>query len=238
MPSNRNLLLSFSSIYVDSDITGVREIEYQICYEQLMRVLPDNFDIIFIDNTMDSIESAPTSLRANNLKQILSSNETLLYDGNVGKSNKGIGELDMLIKVFEEYDLGEYDKICYLSGRKIITCPYVFEKTNRLSMEALISNPPIYELSSGHQHPVNSNLYNDMFFSMNRETMVGYVNHTINNLDNMIANNIGSEQNLFQYINENKISYEWLEHLGFIRNDWAKINPDFYSRNNENFQWI
>ncbi len=43
-----NLLLCFSSFHVDSDPSNMREEEYAICYEQLLRVLPSNFDVVLL----------------------------------------------------------------------------------------------------------------------------------------------------------------------------------------------
>ena len=233
---NKNLILCFSSIHVNSDVSRNREIEYQICYEQLVRVVPDNYDIVYLDNTMDSPEDL--SYNVNELKHILNNNEHLFRNNNLGAGgNKGMGELEMLITASENYKFENYDKICYLTGRRIITCPYVFDKTNDLKEEALISNPPIFQVINGHEHPTNHELYNDMFFAMKSKTMMGYVEHSRNNLQNNINNGIGSEQNLFRFINENKISYEWLNQLGFIRNDWEMFSRNSYTRNVENMQW-
>ena len=57
---------------------------------------------------------------------------------------------------------------------------------------------------------------------MNASTMLDYANYSMNNMDILSTNNIGSEQNLFNFINENKIKYEWLDWLGLIRNDWER----------------
>ena len=234
---SENLLLCFSSIYVNSDVSRNREIEYQICYEQLLRVVPENFDVVYLDNTMDSPEDLSSNV--NKLKHILNNNKHLFRNNNLGAyGNKGVGELEMLIAASHHYPFESYDKICYFSGRKIITCPYVFDKTNYLKKEALISNPPIFQIITGQEYPTNYELYNDMFFAMKSKTMMGYVEHTRNNLQNMVDNHIGSEQNLFQYINDNKISHEWLDSLGFIRNDWERVSRNSYSKNQENMQWI
>ena len=50
-----NLVLVFSSFHVDSDPNREREEEYAICYEQLLRVLPENFTVLFCDNTVSDI---------------------------------------------------------------------------------------------------------------------------------------------------------------------------------------
>ena len=232
----KNLILCFSSIHVHSDNENNREIEYQMCYEQLLRIVPNNFDIIFLDNTMDSVESL--SPRVSKLKSIISNNIHLFRNYNIGaQGNKGMGELEMLLTAFDKFSFDEYEKICYFTGRRIVTCPYVFDKTNTLNKDALMSNPPLLQIMTGQEHPVNPELYNDMFFSMKTDTMKKYVEYTKNNLENNIKNGIGSEQNLFRFVNENNIQYEWLNSLGFIRNDWEMFTHQYSSTKN-NMQWI
>ena len=72
---------------------------------------------------------------------------------------------------------------------------------------------------------------------MKTDTMKKYIEYTKNNLKNNIKNGIGSEQNLFHFINENNIQYEWLNSLGFIRNDWEMFTHQYSSTKN-NMQWI
>jgi hypothetical protein len=35
-----------------------------------------------------------------------------------------------------------------------------------------------------------------------------------------IANSVGSEYNLYNFVSENNLDYEWLEWLGIVRNAW------------------
>ena len=162
----KNLILCFSSIHVHSDSENNRELEYQMCYEQLLRIVPNNFDIIFLDNTMDSFESL--SPRVEKLKSIISKNTHLFRNYNLGANgNKGMGELEMLLTAYDKFSFDEYEKICYFTGRRIVTCPYVFDKTNTLDKDALMSNPPLLQIMTGQEHPVNPELYNDMFLYEN-----------------------------------------------------------------------
>jgi len=234
--NEKNLVLCFSSIHVHTDTARNREMEYQVCYEQLMRILPKNFDIVFLDNTMDSPEAL--SPRASKLKSIIQNHKHTFRNYNLGAGgNKGMGELEMLLTAAGTYSFDDYNKICYFTGRRIVTCPYVFEKTNMLEKDALISNPPLFQITTGKEYETNYELYNDMFFSMKTKTMIEYVEHTKNNLQNNINNGIGSEQNLFRFINEEKIPYEWLNSLGFIRNDWQMFTHQ-YTVTKDNMQWI
>ena len=48
---------------------------------------------------------------------------------------------------------------------------------------------------------------------------------------------LGSEQILFNFIKSNKISYETMDFLGFIRNDW-EMSGSSYTKDYRNAQWI
>ena len=42
----------------------------------------------------------------------------------------------------------------------------------------------------------------------------------MNELNNNLANQIGSEYNLYNFVTKNNIDYEWVDWLGIIRNAW------------------
>jgi hypothetical protein len=227
----KNLLLSFSSFLVDSDPSNEREKEYAVCYEQLLRVTPSGFNIVFVDNTIKSKED----IQSERLKKTIGHHETIFYNDNLGESNKGLGELDMLIKASDTLNFKDYKTISYLTGRRIVTCSYIFERVNSLEKEALISNPPLINVMNGKVHPTNSTCYNDMFFSMKPNTMIKYCNFSKKIIKNSHTKE-GSEQNLYNFINQNKIPFEWMEYLGFIRNDWEMLS-DTYNKDLNNMQF-
>jgi hypothetical protein len=74
-----------------------------------------------------------------------------------------------------------------------------------------------------------------MFFSMRSDIMNKYIDFSEKFL-NVNNKEIGSEQILYKFVNEHQISYEWLEFLGMIRNDWNQYAKT-YTRNYENFQY-
>lgn len=228
-----NLLLCFSSFHVESDPHNKREEEYAICYEQLFRVLPKNFKCVLLDNTINH----PNDLFSDRLKSCLKNIPLLCYNKNIGKTNKGLGELDMLIHAKKKLEFSSYETVSYLTGRRIITCPYVFDKVNEMKNNSLMSNPPIYSVKTGLPYPMGVKLYNDMFFSMKTNIMISYCNYAENIIQSQITS-LGSEQILFNFINENQISYDWIEHLGFLRNDWELTNHKGYTREEGNAQWI
>ena len=59
-----------------------------------------------------------------------------------------------------------------------------------------------------------------MFFSMKTKSMVEYAEYSMNELNNNLANQIGSEYNLYNFVTKNNIDYEWVDWLGIIRNAW------------------
>ena len=226
-----NLLLVFSSFNVSSDPNNDREEEYAICYEQLLRVLPNYFTVLFVDNTVNDI----SELKNERLKTVIADKLKFFLDDNIGETNKGFGELDMLVKARSKIIFSYYDSVSYLSGRKLITCPYVFEKALGMQSDALISNPPIYNLESGHPYPSGQNLFNDMFFSMKSLVMQAYADYAKGIIYKPTQQ--GSEQVLYDFITKNKINYETIDFLGFIRNDW-ETSGSKYTKNYGNVQWI
>ena len=63
-----------------------------------------------------------------------------------------------------------------------------------------------------------------MFFSMKSATIVEYADYSMSRIDHLSENHIGSEYNLYDFIKENNIDYDWLEWLGMVRNDWESNN--------------
>jgi hypothetical protein len=217
MPLDNNLLIAFCAIKIDvpEDAQAARENEYYQSLRQVKNILPNSFDLVICDNTLQTLDD----LKDNRLKEILKNEEHYLFSENLGKTNKGAGELDMLCQVVDEMDISDYDSVTYLSSRRIVTCPYIFERVENMTKDAIMSNPPIIDVITGYQHPVNHNLYNDMFFAMKPDLMQGYTDFSKQRLQFMIQNRIGSEQNLYHFVNENNIQYEWLNSLGFVRFD-------------------
>jgi len=208
--------------------------EYAICYEQLKRICPSNFDTIFIDNTIE----CKAQITNQRLVSAIGDTTFIFYNRNIGLVNKGLGELDMMVAAEEKFDFDQYSKIVYLTGRKFITCPYVFDRTNNCDSEILVGNQPIINPITGGIYPMGTQMFGDMFFAMSPEKMKKYCKYAKSKLTSINSIQIGSEQILFSFIKENDYSYENIEHLGFVRNDWAMVNPYIYSRRPENLQVV
>ena len=217
----RNLALGFTSLRPSSlpeNVCDAREDEYLICLKQLKRVLPESFDFIICENTIDN----PQQIKNVELREFLAEEEVVATgsESNIGTSNKGMGELLQLKTALDETDIDNYENICYVTARRFYTCPYVFERTESLKKQALLSNPDFVFLDGRVLESYKGPLYNDMFFSMKTKSMVQYAQYSMDQLNTNLANQIGSEYNLYNFVTKNNIDYEWVNWLGIIRNAW------------------
>tara|TARA_Y100001972_G_C7599781_1_gene300569 strand:- start:363 stop:1061 length:699 start_codon:yes stop_codon:yes gene_type:complete len=227
----KNLAIGFASLRphtLPENVCDIREREYFVCMQQLVRVLPESFDLLICENTIDD----PNEIKTQGLRDFL--NETELCatgsESNIGTSNKGLGELLQLKTALDQTDIDKYENISYVTTRGYLTCPYVFEKTEGLNKEALLSNPDFIWLN-GKVIEASKNLYNDQFFSMKSNVMMDYANYSMSKLDELSTKHIGSEYNLYNFIHENNIDFEWLPFLGRVRNDWSANNNPFDANN-------
>ena len=216
-----NLALAFCSLrpsQYSEEVCNTREKEYLISLKQLKRVLPESFDLLICENTINDVEE----IKNKELSEFLSESEMCAMgsDGNIGTKNKGLGEFAMLKSALDQTDIDKYENISYVTARRIFTCPYVFEKTENLEKKALLSNPDFLYLGGEFTESYKGNLFNDMFFSMKSDLMLKYADYSISRVDYLSDNHIGSEYNLHNFITENNIDYDWLEWLGMVRNDW------------------
>ena len=221
----KNLALAFCSIrpsqYLDS-VCDNREKEYLRSLKQLQRVLPKSFDLLVCENTIDDA----SQIKNDDLRDFLNDTEMCATgsESNMGTTNKGMGELALLKSGLDQIDSDEYENISYVTGRQFYTCPYVFERTERLEKDALLSYPDFVFLDGRVQENEKGRLFNDMFFSMKSDKMVMYADYSIQQMDFNLENQIGSEYNLYDFVERNNIEYEWLDFLGLIRNDWQRNN--------------
>ncbi len=230
----KNLVIAFSSFLTNRDLNRERLTEYAICYEQLHRVLPENFSLVFVDNTIDNKNTLATL--SPRLHNAVNDTPCIFYNNNIGVSNKGLGELDMLIKARHLLDFSKYEKIGYLTGRRFVTCPYVFYRTEHCKKKMLVGSQHFVNAFTGAVNPLTPNCFEDMYFSMDTDIMVEYVNYAKNNLNPPPG--IGSEQILYSFVQNSGHEYEELKHLGFIRNNWERWGtaaPNQYSRELNNY---
>ena len=220
----KNLIFCSASFHIQQYSHDIRENEYYYCLKQLLKMIPENFDIVVCDNTIESLENITNT----NLKELLSKVKFLILNRNIGQQNIGMGELDELIYTSENINFKDYDKIVYFTLRKFVTNPWIFEKVNNMNKNTLLSNPPFLHIRSNmnfEERETTPLLYNDMFFALSSDLMLSYIEYSKQRITYNLQNQIGSEQNLYNFINENKIEYDWLEYLGLIRIDY-KINNE------------
>jgi hypothetical protein len=210
------LFCSFRPEQYPQDVNNLREEEYLTCLKQLYRVVPENYEMIIVDNTVEN----QNFLSNNNLALFLNNKKTLFLNKNIGTKNKGMGELEMLSFVLSSIDYNQYKNISYITARRMYTCPYFFERTENLSKKALISNPDFIYLDGKVEITDKYKNYNDMAFSMTSSVMKEYADYSIEKIPYLITNNLGSEQNLYNFIHEKNIEYEWLNWIGLVRVDW------------------
>jgi hypothetical protein len=194
------------------------EQEYLFCLEQLKRVVPENFEIYIVDNSIENSED----IISDNLRELLEGLNVIYTAESVNSKIKNIGvaELKELFHLESVLNFDKYSKICYFTSRRFITNPYVFEKTEQLEKEALLSNPDFVYLD-GRVHKTEKNgMYNDMFFAMKSSTMKRYIEYSKNRIDHLEENMINSESNLYDFVTEFNISTEYIKFLGFFRYDY------------------
>jgi len=219
----KNLIFCSSALHIPNYSHTLRENEYYFCIIQLKRFLPENFDIVICDNTIKNINE----INHSQLKELLNNLNFLILNRNSGTTNIGMGELDELIHTSNNIDFSKYNKIVYFTLRKIVTNPWIFEKVNNCKKDGIISNPKFFHLSNNFNFKYSDptpNLCNDMFFSLKSDLMLKYVEYSKNLIEYNLKNGVGSEQNLFNFINKNNIDYEWLDCLGLIRIDYKANN--------------
>lgn len=217
----KNLALLFCSIrpkQLNEEICDFREKEYLVSLQQFKRIIPKSFDVYICENTVDDLDTYKNS----ELKKLLKDSKLILVgkDNNVGTKNKGMGELVQLKFALDAIDTSPYENISYVTARRFYTCPYVFERTELMSKPALLSNPDFVFFDGRVLESYKHNCFNDMFFSMKTQIMKEYAEYSVNRMQYNISNSIGSEYNLYNFVSDNKLDYEWLDWLGIVRNAW------------------
>jgi hypothetical protein len=217
-----NLIFCSATFHLQNSDNTLRENEYLYCIHQLLRVIPNNFEIVICDNSISKI----ADLHNLELKNILRTLNICFLDRNIGVNNIGMGELDELIYVSEKIDFLKYDKIVYFTLRKFVTNPWIFEQVNKMTKKALISNPGFLHLPATFMFYYSSpapNLFNDMFFALDKTLMMEYVQYSKNRIMYNLQNGIGSEQNLYNFVKDNNIDIDTLPYFGLLRIDY-KLN--------------
>ena len=159
---DKSIIFCFSSLHpsgFNKSQLEIREKNYDIALVWLLKTIPNNWDIIYNDNTLEQIDDLMNLSLKNNLKS--DRIKVLLHKGNNGADNKGAGEHDMCKKCFNNIDFKQYKWIVYFTARHIIPTPWYFESLEKewSSFDAIMSNPSFFYLDYTTSTPTK-NLYN------------------------------------------------------------------------------
>lgn len=202
----------------------LRQVEYLTSIRQIKRLTNGyNWKVIYCENTLGSLEKLEASEVGTELKLQLTS----ITSSNLGETNKGVGELSMMLDAFKQNSdlFDSAATVSYFSGRHIMPSRHLLEKTEKLTKNALISNPDFLFLDGTYVPSEKNKMFNDMFFSMQRETFFQFVNFTEVSLFDLTSMKplIGSEQNLYNFITQKNIDFEWLDWLGLVRREGRRL---------------
>jgi hypothetical protein len=219
--SDKNLIICFSSIRPSNyplDKLKDRESNYNLSLKWLLKSLPSNWDIIYNDNTISSLDD----IENDELRESLSNLNVILHNNNIGSLNKGAGEHDMCKKSFSTINPKDYKWVTYFTARHIIPNSWYFDNLENKydNYDAVMSNPSFHYLSYQYAKS-DKNLYNDMLFSMKSDVFQDFISSIDTN--NLIIKHKNSETHLFEFVNDKKINKIELDSLGILRNDWQSF---------------
>lgn len=179
-----------------------------------------NWSLLIVENTVDM--DYLSSLRV-----IKDMNNVSLYSSNIGISNKGVGELDMLTHVVNDKKevIAASDYIVYFSGRHLLSSPYPLDSIDKSESDALMSNPDFFYFDGSEVKSEKKHMFNDMFFGMKKDLMVEYSEYFNQNRERMIKSKLNSESLLYEFVTFKAIAYERLDYIGLIRSDYIRLNP-------------
>ena len=221
---NEHVLIFFASIApknLSKFVARKRIEDYRVALKQVIRLKPSNWQIIVCENTLQGDLSRMLRLLDISDPNLLFS-MTLLNEGEV---NKGIGELEMMASVLKKFPkiFESARTVSYLTGRRILTNQYLFERTENLSKSALISNPDFFYLDGNLVEVEKDFMYNDMFFTMKIQTFLEYQLYFESIKNCLATSKLGSEQILFNFVKYKKVDFEWLNNLGLLRWEYKRF---------------
>lgn len=223
-----NIVLAFASIDVHKNNT-LQENRYSIYLQslnQLTRIIPTGTKLLVLENT-GFLRKHHNSKIANQLFSALRKIDVLSLSENSGKSNKGIGELDMLNAYLSDFKMNHIKRLVFATMRQIHLSPYAIDRILNSDKPLVLSNPDFFFLDGKKSHPGSTNQFNDMCFGGNLENIKQYSEYFRERREMMMEARISSEQLLWRYVQDSRIDYETLDQLGIVRcagDDVSKIS--------------
>ena len=216
----KNLILCFSSLrpsQYNFSMLNQREKNYDLALEWLLKSIPENWDIIYNDNTLNDL----SELKNESLKSRLKNEriKIILHKDNEGSKNKGAGEHDMCRKSFIEINPEDYNWVSYFTARHIIPNSCYFDRLEKefVDYECVMSNPNFYYLSNFEKIPSAPGMYNDMLFSAKSDVFKRFIDHI--DVELLKEEHKNSENHLYEFVKKNNLKTFELESLGILRND-------------------
>lgn len=209
-----NLSVVFMSILVGNKKQNLRRKNmYETALQSIERILNSDTEIVVVENT--------GYFNINPREGAFLNHKILQLENNTGKSNKGVGELDMLLELSKYINFEHYNKVFYLTGRYFYANPFLFNYCLNSTNEIFVAKPKFHGLDGKINEDGMGESFNDMFFCMTGPRVCEYVEFFSTNRDKMIKNNIPSEALLFNFVSQlksnNEIKLEILKHIGLIR---------------------
>lgn len=235
----KNLIVCFSSIRPENfgfnnlnlgqtfDLSD-REKDYELALTWLLKVIPENWDIVYNDNTLNSLDEIQNKelkrlLKTGSLKVLLhNDNNASRFTPNKKPFDIGIGYLTTCVNSFDCLNYEKYNWITSFTARHIITTPYYFDLVeNKLQeYEIILSNPVHYYFDKKfpNKQPIG-NWYNDMLFSMKADVYKKYIQSI--DIEKLRIPYTHSEKHLYNFVNAADYKVKKLEYLGILRNNYS-----------------
>ena len=218
MQNNQSALIFFASV-APKGISKKRQSERIIDYSRSLEIICQyaaqlNFDIYVVENTLRTQESWIGSNLHFDKKVYFN-----FLSKNSGTTNKGIGELDMALSTVISINAKNYERVIWFSGRHLLASEGILDICLNSPAELVVSNPDFYFLNGHKVLSEKNGLLNDMLFGMSLDTFQKYMSFFHERRTQLIQQNIGSEQLLYQFVLTNKPTIQEMTHLGVLRRE-------------------
>jgi hypothetical protein len=207
--------------YKVKDITGNdpdcfdRQLLYSIALTKLCASIVPQTDILVMDNTVSSVsELHPHLQQALALPQITG---VVFTRDNLGTINKGAGEYGMCKFAFlKRPDLfAKAEWVIYYTHRHTLSFPKVFGYLDKYQNYDAIVSSARYLYPDGSCSRPSAVQFDDLIFAMKRNVFIKYLDAM--EPETMVKKQIGSEQNLYQFLAGSNINYKQVERFGVFR---------------------
>jgi len=201
----KNLALIFSTIDTSKNSLKkrTRRSSYNTSIASILRWLPKETEAWLIDNSGYLHKKSAVKF----FEKLESNLNQISMKENLGKTNKGLGEMSMLEYASEFIDFSNYKKIFFFTGRHFVTNPYLLEKVVNSDFDITVSKPKFFQLSGKSETDGNFSSYNDMFFAMKPKQIIAYIDYFKINRSRLVNSEIGSEELLFEFIQNRNSKY-------------------------------